>query len=74
MQPAPLSLEGVDGGDATDIVYLAFNTDEQPGENETERLGVVVVAYQEGKVDVFLDVEKVEAQWERKPQHKTKVR
>ena len=66
MQPAPRLLEGVDSGDATDIVYLAFSTEDEEGDSETERLGVVLVAYQEGKVDVFLDVEKVEARWERK--------
>lgn len=67
LQPAPLMLEGSEGGDATDIVYLAFGTDnDDDDEGETERLGVVLVAYQDGKVDVFLDVEKVEARWERK--------
>lgn len=67
LQPAPLSLEGSEGGDATDIVYLSFGTDDdEDDEGETERLGVVLVAYQDGKVDVFLDVEKVEARWERK--------
>ena len=66
LQPAPLVLDGCDGGDATDIVYLNFGADEEVSEGETERLGVVLVAYQEGRVDVFLDVEKVEARWERK--------
>jgi nucleoporin NUP82 len=67
LQPAPLTLEGSDGGNATDIVYLAFGTDgDEDDEGETERLGVVLVASQDGKVDVFLDVEKVEARWERK--------
>ncbi|EKM59400.1 uncharacterized protein PHACADRAFT_114086 [Phanerochaete carnosa HHB-10118-sp] len=67
LQPAPLSIEGSDGGDATDVVYLAFGADsDEEDEGETERLGVVLVAYQDGKVDVFLDVEKVEARWERK--------
>lgn len=55
-------------GDATDLVYLAFGGDEEDGEGEgeTERLGVVMVVYQDGKVDVCLDVEKVEARWETK--------
>ncbi|KAI6034264.1 hypothetical protein BKA83DRAFT_4187528 [Pisolithus microcarpus] len=35
-------------------------------EGETERLGIVMIAYQDGKVDVCLDVEKVEARWESK--------
>jgi nucleoporin NUP82 len=60
-------LDAGDGGDATDIVYLAFGGDEdEVGEGETERLGVVLIAYQDGRVDVCLDVEKVEARWETK--------
>ena len=67
LQPAPLALENSEGGDATDIVYLTFGTEnDENDEGETERLGVVLVAFQDGKVDVFLDVEKVEARWERK--------
>lgn len=67
LQPAPLTLENSEGGDATDMVYLAFGTDnDEDDEGETERLGVILVAFQDGKVDMFLDVEKVEARWERK--------
>lgn len=67
LQPSPRMLDEGDGGDATDIVYLAFGGDEDDvGEGETERLGVVLVAYQDGRVDVCLDVEKVEARWETK--------
>lgn len=72
MQPSPRSLEGSDGGDATDITYLTFGPDEEEdvdGEAEgaeTEHLGVVTIAYQDGRVDVCLDVEKVEARWESK--------
>ncbi|GJE84496.1 nucleoporin nup82 [Phanerochaete sordida] len=71
LQPAPLSLEGSDGGDATDILYLSFGTDSNDNDDdgETERLGIVLVVYKDGKVDVFLDVEKVEARWERKHGH-----
>lgn len=75
LQPAPLAIEGCESGNATDIVYLSFTDDHTDvsrpsrlaaSSEETDRLGVVLVAYQEGKVDVFLDVEKVEARWERK--------
>ncbi|KAH7916326.1 hypothetical protein BJ138DRAFT_1075738 [Hygrophoropsis aurantiaca] len=67
LQPSPRSLDGSDGGDATDIAYLAFiNDDEEDNEGETERLGIVIISYQDGKVDVCLDVEKVEARWESK--------
>lgn len=66
LQPAPRIIEGSFGGDATDITYLAFGTDDDDPEDDgkdTERLGIVLVAYQDGKVDLFLDVEKVEARW-----------
>jgi nucleoporin NUP82 len=66
LQPSPLALEGSDCGNATDISYLMFSNrdDEDEDDEESERLGVLLVAYQDGKVDVFLDVEKVEARWE----------
>lgn len=65
LQPSPRILEGSEGGDATDIAYMAFTDDgEEEHEGETERLGIIVVTYQDGKVDVYLDVEKVEARWE----------
>lgn len=67
LQPSPRTLEGSEGGDATDIACLAFTSDDDEGnEGETERLGIVMIAYQDGKVDVCLDVEKVEARWESK--------
>jgi nucleoporin NUP82 len=67
LQPSPCSLEDSEGGDATDISYLAFiRDDDDEGAGETERLGIVIVTYQDGKVDVCLDVEKVEARWESK--------
>jgi nucleoporin NUP82 len=70
LQPSPRVLEGSEGGDATDITYLAFGShgdnDEEDLDGDMERLGVVLVTFQDGKVDVFLDVEKVEARWEVK--------
>ncbi|KAG6336349.1 hypothetical protein ID866_2744 [Astraeus odoratus] len=67
LQPSPRILDGSEGGDASDIAYLAFiNDDDDENDGETERLGIVVVTYQDGKVDVCLDVEKVEARWESK--------
>ena len=41
-------------------------SDEEDDEGETERLGVVLVTYRDGKVDICLDVEKVEAKWEHR--------
>jgi nucleoporin NUP82 len=59
-------LGGSDYVDATDIVYLAFGTDDDDSFGETNRLGVVLIAYQDGRVDVCLDVEKIDARWETK--------
>ncbi|KAI0082558.1 hypothetical protein K474DRAFT_1655355 [Panus rudis PR-1116 ss-1] len=72
LQPAPRILDGSEGGDATDLVYLAFGSkaEDEENEGETERLGVILVSYKDGKVDVCLDVEKVEAKWEHR-QHKS---
>lgn len=67
LQPSPLVLDGSDGGDATDIIQMAFGAaEDDDGDAETERLGVVLIAYQDGRVDVCLDVEKVEARWDIK--------
>lgn len=69
LQPAPRILADSEGGDATDIAYLAFGTESYDRDNEVsdpEHLGVILVSYQDGRVDLFLDVEKVEARWETK--------
>ncbi|KAI0650605.1 hypothetical protein C8Q79DRAFT_1063880 [Trametes meyenii] len=69
LQPSPRNLAGGEGGDATDIVYLSFGDDAaEESEGETERLGLVLVSFQDGKVDLYLDVEKVEARWDTKQQ------
>jgi nucleoporin NUP82 len=65
LQPAPLTLDGSEEGDATDILYLSFDKDDEVDDDgETERLGLVLLGFQDGKVDVCLDVDKVEARWE----------
>ncbi|OCH90689.1 hypothetical protein OBBRIDRAFT_819148 [Obba rivulosa] len=66
LQPSPRNLESSEGGDATDMVYLSFGNNVDANEENPERLGVILVAFQDGKVDVYLDVEKVEARWEHK--------
>jgi len=67
LQPSPLTIEGSEGGDATDITYVVLGGEEDEGyDGETEKLGIVMIAYQDGKVDVCLDVDKVEARWEKK--------
>ena len=65
LQPSPRNLEGSEGGDATDIACMSCADDTaEESEIETEQLDLVLIAYQDGKVDVFCDVEKVEARWE----------
>ncbi|KAK7049644.1 hypothetical protein VNI00_005675 [Paramarasmius palmivorus] len=70
LQPSPRVLEGSEGGDATDITYLSFahgyDRDRDEDGSVAESLGVILITYQDGKVDVCLDVEKVEARWESK--------
>ncbi|ESK97559.1 hypothetical protein Moror_17559 [Moniliophthora roreri MCA 2997] len=70
LQPSPRMLEGSEGGDATDITYLSFGRgyDKERDEDRpaVETLDVVLVTYQDGKVDLCLDVEKVEARWDSK--------
>lgn len=67
LQPAPRTLDDSEGADATDVLYMAFGADgDEDEESDTERLGVVLIAFQDGKVDVCLDVEKVEAKWEHR--------
>lgn len=69
MQPAPKELgDGV----ASDIVYLEIQVQDEvatKGKQNANNDGgatsmpVVLIAYGDGKVDVCLDVEKVEAKW-----------
>ncbi|KIL68151.1 hypothetical protein M378DRAFT_71925 [Amanita muscaria Koide BX008] len=69
LQPSPRMLDGSEGGFATDISYLVFGLqqdDPDDGGGEPMYLGAVLVAYQDGRIDVCLDVEKVEAKWEGK--------
>jgi nucleoporin NUP82 len=66
-QPAPQELDQGPGGSATDMVYITvegtslLHPDEDGSE---ERLGLFAVAFSDGKIDICLDVEKVEATWE----------
>ncbi|KAJ4493007.1 hypothetical protein C8J55DRAFT_501950 [Lentinula edodes] len=70
LQPSPRMLDESEGGDATDIVYLSYSqTEETVSDAEdgvAENLDVVLITYQDGKIDVCLDVEKVEARWQSK--------
>lgn len=73
LQPSPPELKDSPGGDATDIAYVTLGSEfadsDEREDAETsslagERLGVLLVAFQDGKVDVFLDLEKVEGKWD----------
>ncbi|KAJ3808781.1 hypothetical protein F5876DRAFT_45305 [Lentinula aff. lateritia] len=70
LQPSPRMLDESEGGDATDIVYLSYSqTEETVSDAEdgvAENLDIVLITYQDGKIDVCLDVEKVEARWQSK--------
>ncbi|EMD40644.1 hypothetical protein CERSUDRAFT_148888 [Gelatoporia subvermispora B] len=66
LQPSPRNLEGSEGGDATDMIYMSFGNNVDADEEKADRIGVVLVTFQDGKVDVYLDVEKVEARWDHK--------
>lgn len=68
LQPAPKELgDGV----ASDIVYLGIEAQEDSNNKnaETTLIPVVAIAYSNGKVDVCLDVEKVEAKWAKAGTH-----
>lgn len=73
LQPSPIELKDTPGGDATDILYLPLGdslSDDEDGMDSSspigERLGVLLVAHQDGRVDICLDLEKIEAKWEIK--------
>ena len=67
LQLSPLTVEGSEGGDATDVIYTVLgNEGDDKYDGETKKLGIVIIAYQDGRVDVCLDVDKVEARWEKK--------
>ena len=74
LQPAPPDLANSPGGNATDITYITLGSAFEDTEDEeseasalaSERLGVLLVAFQDGRVDVMLDLEKAEARWEVK--------
>lgn len=65
LQPSPRTLEGSEGGDATDIIYVSCGSDEDESATN-EQLGIILIAFQDGKVDLCLDLEKIEAKWETK--------
>lgn len=88
LQPTPAELEDSDG-DACDIAYVlhgydGLEQDEElpwnqglpstPGKRNREHLGTMLVSYSDGRVDVLLDLEKIEARWEIQSSNADEVR
>lgn len=72
MQPAPVELDDEIESFACDMAYISYSpsvtgtgsvADAQRVEAEGAALGVFVLSFSDGKVDVCLEVEKVEARW-----------
>jgi nucleoporin NUP82 len=64
-QPAPRDLGGIEEeADATDVIYLEVGAEGRDDDPDSEKLGALAIAYQDGRVDICLDTEKVEARWE----------
>ncbi|KIJ37458.1 hypothetical protein M422DRAFT_60999 [Sphaerobolus stellatus SS14] len=67
LQPSPHYLDGEEESEATDLVYIDVTGSSSlflDDNGSEERLGALALAYSDGKVDVCLDVEKIEAIWE----------
>ncbi|SCV72733.1 BQ2448_4270 [Microbotryum intermedium] len=71
MQPEPIDLDHGEYCDleslATDLMYLHYEPqDRLRGEGDEVKIGIGVigVAFQDGKVDLCLEVEKIEARWD----------
>ncbi|KAH8830692.1 hypothetical protein DL96DRAFT_1707496 [Flagelloscypha sp. PMI_526] len=69
LRPFPSGLEhSTIVNEVTDMTYLSLGGHilEEDGEDqfEAENLGVLLLAYKDGRVDLCLDVDKIEARWE----------
>jgi len=60
-QPVPHELDDSEGGDATDILYTTSTTVE--GSNNGVTIGIIFIVFQDGKLDVCLDFQKLEGKW-----------
>ena len=66
LQPAPQELDGEIEEKANDIAYIHYSPTSTPGSMErsdSATLGVFMVSYNDGKIDICVEVEKVEARW-----------
>ena len=61
LQPAPLELEGEVESNACDIAYVSAALGE--AESEESEMGIILMSYSDGKIDVCLEVEKIEGRW-----------
>lgn len=61
MQPAPLELEGEIESNACDLVYMSSSMEDQA--EEDSEMGMFLMSYSDGKIDVCLEVEKIEGRW-----------
>lgn len=68
LQPAPRELESdEDEPAASDLVYMCLEPETTNEDNEDApiALGLVLMSYENGKIDVCIDVSKVEATWSK---------
>lgn len=65
-QPAPSDLDNGAESSACDIAYINYigSRTESEDDQSLPGIGVLAVAFSDGKVDLCLEVEKVEARWE----------
>lgn len=64
LQPSPRELDNSDESLASDIAYASSGSAAlSESDRASSDMGAVLIAYSDGKVDVCLDVEKVEADW-----------
>jgi nucleoporin NUP82 len=60
-QPVPHELEDSEGGDATDLIYV---TSHGGGDQEgVAEINILCISFQDGKVDICLDLQKLEGKW-----------
>lgn len=68
LQPAPCELDAdEDVPTACDLHYILVHLDDDDDSDEghSSPLGIIMMAYNNGKIDICVDVAKVEATWSR---------
>lgn len=68
LQPEPIELDTTAESFACDLVYISYsargdNRNNNSGGDDASTLGVFVISYSDGKVDLCIEVEKIEARW-----------